>query len=70
MYIMIDRIQMTTEEKITMYNQFTKEELIYMLIECNRILEMYSNRGVTIIGSGQLDTIIRYNEGLENKSNL
>lgn len=67
---MIDRIQMTTEEKITMYNQFTKEELIYMLIECNRILEMYSNRGVTIIGSGQLDTIIRYNEGLENKSNL
>jgi len=37
---MIQRVKMTHEEKVAMYEVVPKEDLIEMLIQCNRVIEM------------------------------
>lgn len=41
---MIQKVEMTHEEKYAMYDELSKDQIIRMLIECNRVLEMYTER--------------------------
>lgn len=41
---MIRTLEQTKEEKITMYMKLSKKELIEMLIESNRLLDMMSSK--------------------------
>jgi len=61
---MLQRVEMTYEEKVSMYEELSKDQLIRMLIEANRIIDLFANNP-KVIGVGQSEGVVNYQKAVE-----